>query len=48
MQRYLERITIGDRSVIGANRWVTDNIAPDTKIYKNLKVMKGFENGYGI
>ena len=44
----LGRITIGDRSVIGANRWVTDNIAPDTKIYKNLKVMKGFENGYGI
>lgn len=44
----LGRITIGDRSVIGANRWVTDNIAPDTKIYKNLKVMRGFENGYGI
>lgn len=44
----LGRITIGDRSVIGANRWVTDNIAPDTKIYKNVKMMKGFENGYGI
>ncbi len=44
----LGRITIGDRSVIGANRWVTDNIAPDTKIYKNLRVMRGFENGYGI
>ena len=44
----LGRITIGDRSIIGANRWVTDNIAPDTKIYKNLKEMKGFENGYGI
>ncbi len=26
----LGRITIGDRSVIGANRWVTENIAPDT------------------
>lgn len=44
----LGRITIGDRSVIGANRWVTDNIAPDTKIYKNVKMHKGFENGYGI
>lgn len=44
----LGRITIGDRSVIGANRWVTDNIAPDTKIYKNLKEQRGFENGYGI
>lgn len=44
----LGRITIGDRSVIGANRWVTDNIAPDTKIYKNVKMFKGFENGYGI
>lgn len=44
----LGRITIGDRSVIGANKWVTDNVAPDTKIYKNLREMKGFENGYGI
>ena len=44
----LGRITIGDRSVIGANRWVTDNIAPDTKIYKNVKMFRGFENGYGI
>lgn len=44
----LGRITIGDRSVIGANRWVTDNIAPDTKIYKNVKMLHGFENGYGI
>lgn len=44
----LGRITIGDRSVIGANRWVTDNIAPDTKIYKNLRELRGFENGYGI
>lgn len=44
----LGRITIGDRSVIGANRWVTDNIAPDTKIYKNVKMLKGYENGYGI
>ena len=44
----LGRITIGDRSIIGANRWVTDNIAPDTKIYKNVKMFKGFENGYCI
>lgn len=44
----LGRITIGDRSVIGANKWVTDNVAPDTKIYKNVRMFKGFENGYGI
>ncbi len=44
----LGRITIGDRSVIGANRWVTENIAPDTKIYKSFRDSKGFENGNGI
>lgn len=33
----LGRITVGDRSVIGASKWVTENIAPDTKIYKNAK-----------
>lgn len=33
----LGRITIGDRSVIGASKWVTENISPDTKIYKNAK-----------
>lgn len=30
----LGRITIGDRSVIGANTWVTKSIEPDSKIYK--------------
>ncbi len=44
----LGRITIGDRSVIGANRWVTENIAPDSKIYKNVRMLKGFEFGSGI
>lgn len=44
----LGRIKIGDRSVIGANKWVTDNVAPDTKIYKNVRMFSGFENGYGI
>ena len=44
----LGRITIGDRSIIGANRWVTENIAPDSKIYKNVRILKGFEDGYGI
>lgn len=44
----LGRITIGDRSVIGANKWVTDNVAPDSRIYRNLKITNGFENGNGI
>lgn len=44
----LGRITIGDRSVIGANRWVTDSIAPDSKIYKNVKIQNCFQDGYGI
>lgn len=44
----LGRIKIGDRSVIGANKWVTDNVAPGTKIYKNVRMFSGFENGYGI
>ena len=44
----LGRITIGKGSVIGANKWVTDNVASNTKIYKNLKIQNGFENGNGI
>ena len=44
----LGRITIGDRSIIGANKWVIENIAPDSRIYYNLKIPKGFENGCGI
>lgn len=44
----LGRITIGKGSVIGANKWVTDNIAPNTKVYKNFRMFNGFENGYGI
>lgn len=44
----LGRITIGKGSVIGANKWVTENVARNTKIYNNLKINSGFENGYGI
>ena len=44
----LGRITIGRGSVIGANKWVTDNVASNSKIYKNLKIHHGFEDGYGI
>lgn len=44
----LGRITIGKGSVIGANKWVTDNVASNSKIYKNVKINHGFENGYGI
>lgn len=44
----LGRITIGKGSVIGANKWVTDNVATGSKIYKNVKIQNGFENGNGI
>ena len=44
----LGRITIGKGSVIGANKWVTDSVASNSKIYKNVKIHHGFENGYGI
>ena len=44
----LGRITIGKGSVIGANKWVTDNVESNSKIYKNVKINHGFENGYGI
>ncbi|MBQ9236567.1 MAG: serine acetyltransferase [Prevotella sp.] len=44
----LGRITIGDRSVIGANKWITENIAPDSKIYTNFRGHRGYEDGTGI
>lgn len=44
----LGRITIGDRSVIGANKWITENVAPDSKIYTNFRGHRGFEDGTGI
>ena len=44
----LGRITIGKGSVIGANKWVTESVATGSKIYKNLKIQNGFENGNGI
>ncbi len=30
----LGRITIGKNSIVGGNTWITDNLAPETKIYK--------------
>lgn len=44
----LGRITIGRGSVIGANKWVTDNVANGSKIYKNVRIHNGFEDGNGI
>ncbi len=44
----LGRITIGDRSVIGANKWITENVAPDSKIYTNFRGHRGYEDGTGI
>lgn len=44
----LGRITIGDRSVIGANKWITENVAPGSKIYTNFRGHRGYEDGTGI
>lgn len=44
----LGRITIGDRSIIGANKWITENIAPDSKVYQNCRSLGGFVDGIGI
>ncbi len=44
----LGRITIGRGSVIGANKWVTDSVATGSKIYKNVRIHNGFEDGNGI
>ena len=47
----LGRITIGEGSVIGANVWVTRDLKPNTKKYKEVKPEKSdfeFDNGTGI
>ena len=44
----LGRIHIGDNCVIGANRWVSDNVPANTKVYRNVNVFKGFMDGSGI
>ena len=47
----LGRITIGENCVIGANVWVTRDMKPGTKKYKEVKTDKFdiiFENGTGI
>lgn len=38
----LGRITIGDRSVVGANCWVTESVKPDSKIYNSPKKKKRY------
>lgn len=40
----LGRITIGDRSVVGANCWVTESVKPDTKIYNSPKKKKRYSD----
>lgn len=44
----LGRITIGKGSVIGANKWVTDSVAMGSRIYRNVRINNGFEDGNGI
>ena len=36
----LGRITIGEGSVIGANLWVTEDMEPNTKVYKKTVASK--------
>ena len=44
----LGRITIGKGSIIGANIWITENVSPNTKIYKSFRDNSTNLNGYGI
>ena len=45
----LGRITIGKNSVIGASVWVTQNVKPNSKLYKGSHIkVEELINGYGI
>lgn len=44
----LGRITIGHHSVIGGNIWVTNNVAPHSRIQQTKAVEMHFEGGLGI
>ena len=44
----LGRITIGHHSVIGGNIWVTNNVAPYSRIQQTKAVEMHFEGGLGI
>jgi serine O-acetyltransferase len=44
----LGRVTIGARSVIGGNVWLTRNIAPDSRISQMRPVTEAFADGGGI
>jgi serine O-acetyltransferase len=44
----LGRVTIGARSVIGGNVWLTRNIAPDSRISQMRPVTEAFTDGGGI
>jgi serine O-acetyltransferase len=44
----LGRITIGHDSVIGGNVWVTNDLAPNSKVVQNKTKVTDFYNGAGI
>ena len=44
----LGRITIGHHSVIGGNIWVTNSVAPYSKIQQSKAIDVGFQDGAGI
>ena len=44
----LGRITIGHHSIIGGNIWVTNNVAPYSRIQQSKAVESNFEGGLGI
>ena len=44
----LGRITIGHHSVIGGNIWVTNDVAPHSRIQQSKAVQTAFDGGLGI
>ena len=44
----LGRITIGHHSVIGGNIWVTNYVAPYSRIQQSKAVASSFDGGLGI
>jgi serine O-acetyltransferase len=44
----LGRITIGARSIIGGNVWLTHDVAPDSRVSQGRPSNQIFENGGGI
>jgi serine O-acetyltransferase len=44
----LGRIAVGDRSIIGGNVWLTESVAPDSRIAQQKFQSNYFNDGEGI